>query len=151
MQGADLTDDGIRDVTPPKNLKSLRLDETRIGDDGLAYVRRANKLETLSLNHSAVSGPGLRFLDGTRLERLDLAYTPIEDEGLQYLADCPTLRTLSLGHSRLNDSGLEKLSELQFLENLQLPWVAHRTTNISVSAARRIEKALPDTEISYPP
>lgn len=128
LGGSDVTDDGIRDWTPPKNLKSLRLDKTRIGDDGLAFTRQAINLERLSLGHTNVRGRGLRFL-----------------------ADCPKLRTLSLEHSRLNDSGLEKLAELPFLEELELPWVAHRTTHISASAARRIEKALPDTEISYPP
>ncbi len=135
----------------PRNLKYLKLDRTRIGDGGLAYTRLANELEVLSLSHSNVSGRGLRFLAGKPLERLNLAYTPIEDKGLSYLADCPTLRRLALEHSRLNDTGLEKLTELHFLDKLQLPWVAHRTTQISVSAARRIEKALPDTEISYPP
>ena len=97
-----------------------------------------------------VSGTGLRHIDGVHVETLELAYTPINDASLRGLMNWPKLRKLSLEHSSLTDSGLEHLTGLVLLDELHLPWVAQRTSNISAKAARDIERAIPNTKISYP-
>jgi Leucine-rich repeat (LRR) protein len=151
LAGCSITDAGLKSTLAPKRLKSITLDDTTISDIGLAYLRSAVQLTTVSLSHTSVRGPGLRHLNGAQVETLRLAYAPIGDDGLSDLTHWPKLRSLSLEHSSLTDVGLESLKGLVSLQELRLPWVAHRTTNISTQAARRIEKALPKTRISFPP
>lgn len=151
LSGTRITDDGLDQIAAPQSLSTINLDSTSVSDAGLAYLQHANRLTVVSLLHTNVRGPGLRHLNGARIEVLLLAHTPVEEEGLSCLAEWPNLRELWLEHSSLNDAGLERLKTLTHLKTLRLSWVAHRSSNISVDAARRIEQALPNTEVVYPP
>ena len=148
---SEITDAGLQKALAPRNLETVFLDHTTISDAGLMYLRSAHELRTVSLNHTMVTGTGFQLLESAQIETLKLSYTPINDACLPDLAEWPKLRILSLAHSSLSDSGLEHLKRLESLQELHLPWVAHRTTDISVKAAREIERALPNTKIIYPP
>jgi len=151
LAGSAITDAGLQSTLAPTTLKSITLDDTGISDAALVYLGSADRLATVSLSGTSVRGTGLRRLDGAEVQTLRLASTPIEDAGLLVLTRWPKLRSLSLEHSSLTDPGLENLKHLSSLKELRLPWAGHRSTSISVEAARAIEKALPNTTVTYPP
>lgn len=150
LSDSRVTDVGLASTRAPVGLKSITLDDTDISDAGLTYLRPAAKLVTVSLSGTRVRGPGLRHLQGAEVQTLRLARTPLEDADLSLLARWAQLRSLSLKRSTLTDAGLDSLKGLTSLKELQLPWVAHRMTNISAEAAREIEAALPNTKVTYP-
>lgn len=146
-----ITDEGLDQIVAPQRLIGIALDNTEVGDAGLAYLCSARQLEIVSLSGTNVNGTGLRNLGDAEIEVLRLAHTPITEEGLAGLASWPKLRILALEHSSLTDAGVEHLKALTQLETLQLPWVAHQSSNITADAARGIEQALPNTNVIYPP
>lgn len=146
-----ITDEGLKHLSAPDSLVGVALDNTSVSDAGLEYLHSASQLKVVSLCGTHVHGPGLRHLNGSQIEVLRLAHTQIDEHGLAMLAKWPKLRELFLEHSSLTDTGVEQLKQLTHLETLRLPWVAHRSSNISVEAARGIEKALPNTKVIYPP
>ncbi len=143
-------DDIVRHVSACKRLRSLNLNETRLGDDDLSmlaglteltslslsgvsigdkalkHLAPLTRLQSLDLRSTYVTGAGLADLAGlNQLTQLQLSYAPIKSEQLVHLSAFPKLQTielsaLSANASLIDDSGLAHLAGLSGLRDVKL-------------------------------
>lgn len=113
---------GIEQLLPLKNLSELYLAETTIGDDALAMFSKLPALRKLRLARNQISNDGLQHLAGlTDLVELDLSeISQLSDDGLQYLSSLTNLRKLNLWRVPIGDAGVQYLKPLTNLEWLNL-------------------------------
>ena len=79
-----ITDQGIGAVAAFKNLRSLNLDYTDVGDAGLALLTGLTQLEDLSLDSANASNEAADSITAfTNLKRLNLYHTLVDPEGYQ--------------------------------------------------------------------
>ncbi|AXV83969.1 leucine-rich repeat protein [Ralstonia solanacearum] len=69
---------------------------------------------------TAVSGAGLAYLAGRKLESLDLSDTPIGDRGAQLLASSTSLTSLNLSGNEISDAGAAAFADNTSLTSLNL-------------------------------
>jgi hypothetical protein len=166
LDGANITDDGLRHLAGFTNLrklslyaahgitgrglshlaalqqlKELDLAETECGDESAAALARLVGLRRLNLAFTPAGDAclaGVVSLD--RLEHLNLSGTKITSAGLAHLADLPDLRELYAAHTGVDDGGLDHLRRLP-LRLLSLAQTA-------VSEGRRAELSAIDPELS---
>lgn len=120
-----LTKIGDRGVAKLGNLTSLRtlnLFRTGLGDEGLADLRKLTKLETLLIGGTKVTDAGLVNLKPfTRLRKLSLFQTQVSDEGVAQLKLLGSLEVLLIGGSKITPAGTELLQKalprIKFSEN----------------------------------
>ena len=111
----------------------------RLGIDYLAEVRGVN----FSEGRTEISLSGLQQLEGfSHLQFLDLYGTTVADARLEHLKGLTELRWLILRGTKASDAGLENLKGLTELEFLDLS-----DTKVSDEGVRKLQKALPNTEI----
>lgn len=128
-----------------KDLKSLRLGDSSIGDEGLAHLQGLTKLEHLAVSNSKITNAGLAHLAGMKqlsslniggnditdagaatlagflkLENLDLTHTSVADPGLERLLMLPALTQLSIGRTRVTEAGVKTLGARPQLVGLSL-------------------------------
>lgn len=124
-----LSDSGMGDATLPwiakqTQLTELYLDRTAVTDRGLAVLDRLQGLETLSLAGVAVGPTTLQSAAKLpSLQRLSLARTPCDDEDLQVFAQPNkwlALQSLTLDGLSFEGRGLAALSNLPKLQRLSL-------------------------------
>jgi HEAT repeat protein len=141
-----ITDEGLAQLQGLANLESLELVGTPVSDAGLRNLTRMTRLRHLSLRDVAgITDAGLTHLKGlTSLETLGLRGTQVTDAGLAHLGALGNLRSLVLTE-HVTDAGLAHLGGLKRLEHLNL--LKSRVTREGV---RRLKKALPGCDISYP-
>jgi hypothetical protein len=118
----NLTDDELGDIELLPQLKSLRLRDSQITDAGLKHLEALSQLQTLVLDTRGITDVGLEHLKRlAKLQRLILPMTP-----------------------QITDAGLVHLKDLTRLELLNV-----RGTAITVEAAAKFKKLLPECEIEY--
>ena len=118
----NLTDDGLGDIELLAQLKSLHLRDSQITDAGLTHLEALSQLENLVLDTRGITDVGLEHLKRlAKLQRLILPMTP-----------------------QITDAGLVHLEDLTRLELLNV-----RGTAITVEAAAKFKKLLPECEIEY--
>jgi len=118
-----ITDGHLHGPLALRNLVTLRLDLTQIGDETLAQLAASEckGLRILSLAGTRVSDQGLKHVAGlAQLEELDLRATAISDEGTEHLKSLAGLKRLVLGQTGITDAGLASLSEIKGLQHLYL-------------------------------
>jgi Leucine-rich repeat (LRR) protein len=104
-----------------KELKSLRLADSSIGDEGLAHLHGLTKLEHLAVSNSKITNAGLARLAGMKqLSTLNIGGNDITDEGAATLAAFLKLENLDLTHTSITDQGLERLLMLPELTQLSI-------------------------------
>jgi Leucine-rich repeat (LRR) protein len=113
---------GIEQLLPLKNLSELYLAETTIGDDALALFSKLPQLRKLRLARNQISNDGLQHLVGLKdLVELDLSeISLLSDDGLQHLSGLTSLSKLNLWRVPVSDTGIEYLKTLVNLEWLNL-------------------------------
>jgi Leucine-rich repeat (LRR) protein len=113
-------DEGLSRIEPLQDLKLLWLPQTEIRGDGLKYVD-ATDLQSLDLSSTRISNATLaqlqRFQD---LTELNLLGTSISDDGLKHLLHLKKLKVLVLNATKITNEGLATLSEMKNLERLSL-------------------------------
>lgn len=166
LQGPDVTDADMRRVAECRNLRTLYLTQTRIGNEGLKSLGSLQQLRKLQLSGGYVTHAGLRHLQSLpRLSELSIFGDPLPDailaplsqikplsrlsvviqevnrEELLRLKDLPRLRALTLiGASDKN--GFIDLADFQQLQELDL-----RGCTINAQQYHALEAALPHTRI----
>ncbi|HUQ90614.1 MAG TPA: hypothetical protein VM120_02960 [Bryobacteraceae bacterium] len=140
LEGAQISDAGLRHVARLTNLEELNLSNTSVSDAGLAHLAGLQKLRKVVLANTYVEGEGLAHLKSvadldvhgspltngavsvlaglTGLRRLSLASTDISDGAA--LDQLKSVVALDLGSTDLTDSGLKALASLPQLEELIL-------------------------------
>lgn len=122
LESTSITDDGLRYLTPARDLDTLDLSQTRVTDEGLKHVGRHKQLRIIDLSGTSVTGPGLKHLKDNQAAGLILYLnrTPIDDEGLKYVGRLENLLMLSLDETPITGSGLAHLSGSEKLDRLEL-------------------------------
>jgi internalin A len=120
-----------KDGARPKSAEeviSLRLNYGKVTDAGLKELAPLKNLTSLDLEQTAVTDAGLKEL-ATRqnLTALNLGGTRVTDAGLKELAPLNNLTTLSLRGTRVTDAGLKELAPLKNITTLGLTSVTDTT------------------------
>jgi hypothetical protein len=142
----EITDRGVTYLERLRNLTSLRLDYTRVGDEAMEAISRFSQLEELSLSETNVTDAGIMHLPAlTRLrsldlrnnndvtdkssgyiaelrnlEHLDVSYTQMRERSLAELSQLPALRSLAFSFMFIHDNGIQHLSKFPALKSLDM-------------------------------
>jgi len=117
---------------------------TKVTDAGLKELAPLKNLSTLDLSGTAVTDAGLKELAPLKnLTSLDLFRTAVTDAGLKELAPLKHLTSLNLAHTKVTDAGLKELAQLHNLTSLDL-----RVTHVTQAGMEELQKALPKCKIS---
>lgn len=121
LVGTAVTGEGLRHLSNFPHLESLFLSGPWINDDGMARVSNCKELKTLGLQYTKVGDKGFEQLGKlSRLERLDLSSRFVTDKGLGELVPLMNLKHVTLRCSDVGDEGLKHLSEIRTLKRLDL-------------------------------
>ncbi len=121
LAGSTVDDDGIKCLSPLKQLRTLRLGKTLITDSGASHLADFPALSNLSLADTAIGDTGLKSIVQLKeLESLDLSRTSITDDGLKDIRSLAKLKGLVLDGTKINDAGLAHLAGLANLVCLSL-------------------------------
>jgi hypothetical protein len=143
LEGAHVTDAGLRTLRRLDQLLALDLDGTNVADDGLENLETLTQLRWLSLRDTRISDAGLQRLRGlTQLEWLDLGNTEISDAGLVSLARLAKLQVLGLAGTDVSDDGLQHLRELMRLDGLDLS-----RTKVTEDGVNEFKEARPNCRV----
>ncbi|HUF63463.1 MAG TPA: M56 family metallopeptidase, partial [Verrucomicrobiales bacterium] len=154
LQYTAISDNGLARLAALTELRHLNLDSHVITDAGIASLNILPKLEFLWLRASRLTDDALRHLSEVKtLTRLDLfgSGTPgatygrlFTSAGLQELEALPGLRELHIYNLESQDgfAGLRSLSQLRTL--------VLQHTGIRAETIKRLQDALPETEVSVP-
>lgn len=105
----------------PKQLRTLILGGTRIGDGAIGWLNKVEDLQRLSLFSTPVTDIGVEKLQGSlSIEYLNLGSTRITNGACSHVAQLPSLTTLILDHTDVTDLGIESLSGMESLRHLSL-------------------------------
>jgi hypothetical protein len=134
-----VTDDDLRALPAPRDIRNLCLGNQAITDEGLAAVSRCENLEWLDLANVPVTDKGLAALAALKkLDQLNLEGTSITDATLAWLGKQAQLRELDLSRTAITDAGLAKLAALR---NLEVLWLTNTPiTDASAVTLARFKK-----------
>lgn len=121
LRQRDLTGFDLAPLARLKNLESLDLNETNVGDEEAVHFSNFPKLEILSLNKTRVGNEGAARIAANRsLKYLYLDGTLVGDRGAAEIAELKSLRRLVLSRTQLTDAGLAQLAKLPELSWLEM-------------------------------
>jgi hypothetical protein len=109
----------IRRLRGQKNVRDLVLHGERISDDELRGLA-GYTLRMLGFVRTNVRGPGLKHLNVSQMNTLQLIGPQATDLWLENLPEIPTLRSLNISGSRITDAGLKNLEKFPNLESLNV-------------------------------
>lgn len=121
--GAEMTDQGLRQLAPWEQLTSLELfNLPAVGDAGFEHLPDLTNVEELWLSKLSISDAGFKQINRMpRLRKLWLYQLPISDSGLSAIAELTELEFLSLHNlPNLTDDGLKSISRLTRLNELEI-------------------------------
>jgi len=146
LDGTKMTDAGLKELAPLKNLTTLNLGNTQVTGVGLKELAPLKNLTTLNLNSTRVTDAGLIELFAFKnLAILDLGNMRevidpkvgdkdyrgegkgVTDTGLKEIAKLTSLTTLTLSYTKVSDAGLKELALLKNLTTLNLSNTPHVT------------------------
>lgn len=138
-----VADDGLRVLANFPKLRVLNLWSTSITDQGARHFASLKQLSSLFLCGTRIGDATVAQLAAAcpRLRRLDLSATSITDASAVSLSQLRHLRFLNLIGTQFTDDGLERLNSLRELTVLQVG------PHVTRSAAQRLKQKLPGCEI----
>jgi hypothetical protein len=138
------TDKELKVLEDLNRLETLSLMNTYVTDAGLEHIKGLPHLTIIDLCHTKITDKGLEKLTGkTHLRILWLDRTQVTDAGLKHIENLTQLEQLSLNDTQITDAGLEHLKGLR-----KLSWLFLINTKVTVDGIRKLEKLLPNTEIT---
>ncbi len=140
FRGVAVDDGLLGHISGLPKLRSIRLNDTGIGDSAMDCVGNVATLERLDLRGCAISNDGLaRLASLKRLRAVQLmgkdGRTTVDDEGLRVFSGMQHLKALALDHLWISEDGLAYLENCVALEELYLAG-----TLIDDAAAERFKK-----------
>jgi len=95
-----------------KNIQSLDLKKTKVGDDDLTILEDMTSLTKLNLALTKVGDPGMSHIRKLEdLEYLNLYGTEVSDRSIPYLKSLKKLTKLFLWNSKVTENGVAKLKK----------------------------------------
>ncbi len=118
----DLSDIEMAGLSEFTRLTFLQIEGAAVTDKGLKNLEGLSDLEVLGLSGTKITDEGMQFLQNlTELEALELTDTHVTDAGITYLKGLHKLKRLSLSGTKVTAKGVLQLSTLPVLESLSLP------------------------------
>jgi internalin A len=137
-------DAGLAVLSGLPRIRTLELDDNGITDAGLRHLRKLTALESLCVCDPAITDDGLRALSNiASLRELMITSRRIQGPGARFLVQLKRLEWLDLSGTSIDDSVLEHLAELPSLKHVSLDF-----TNVTVQAAERLQRALPNCTVT---
>ncbi|HEV3437358.1 MAG TPA: hypothetical protein VG122_08365 [Gemmata sp.] len=132
------------EMKPSKPVMSVDLRFSQVTDVGLKEITPLKTLTTLNLTGTInLTDVGIKEIAQLKnLTKLDLTGTKVTDAGLKELAQLKTLTTLNLIKTEVTDAGLKELAQLKALTELTL-----LGTKVTAAGVAELQKALPQCKI----
>jgi len=106
------------------DLRHLQFEETDVTDAGLRHLTPLVKLKQLALRNPYVTGDGFACLARmTRLQELSLGGEQLEGRGFQHFANLCNLIELSIAGGKFRDDDLSAFASLAMLEQISIDGV----------------------------
>ena len=138
-------DDQLELLAEIGTLKALLLNGASVTDAGMRHLRNLSQLRNLYLQNTGITGSGLRELANlTELRTLFIAAEGVTDEGIQFISGLPRLGVVSLEFATVTDAAIDDLVKLQGLRDLNI-----LSTGITAEGAARLQQELPDCRIRH--
>jgi len=138
LTGSKVTDAGLKELTPFKNLTSLHLGLTAITDAGVKELTPLENLTRLFLGSTELTDAALKELPSLKnLSSLVLGNTRVTDAGLRELVELKSLSSLGLAHTVVTDNGIRELARLTNLTALDLQGTKVTNAGVNEMAALR--------------
>ena len=167
LEAAVLTDRSIGHLDDLKNLKSLRIVNSRVSGKSLGAFANLSKLQQLNIeviDPNAVTGATLASFPALRsfgtiegnpavfpqlsfsqtLEELEVSW--LNDDGVDDLLQISQLKRLHLHSSEMSDTGLLKLAQLGQLTELSLTATKGTITDEGIA---RLRSLLPNCKVTF--
>lgn len=121
LTDTQVTDAGVADLAPLKNLASLELPPAAT-DASLDTISQWDSLQAVGLYATKITDGGLEKLTALKkLAWLSLAGTGVGDRGMKHVGTIDSLRYLDLLGTKVTDQGVAELRPLRQIEVLVAP------------------------------
>ena len=123
LHGANLNDDVAVDFEKLKELVSIDLNDTHVGDKTIeAVVNNAPRIEAIHVNNSRITDASLELIAKVKnIKALSVSScSRLTGAGLANLSRCKELELLNIGSLNLRNEDLDFLAALKNLEKLQI-------------------------------
>jgi hypothetical protein len=143
----EISETNITSLNPIKDLrrlKELRCDQLEnLTDRKAIALGNFRELQSLMLNNTGIGNATLKRLAGmNQLLKLDLGFTKISDEGLRHVGTLENLNALGLYFTDVSDEGLLHLNGLK-----QLRLLVVGETNVTEKGKKEIKRAIPKLKV----
>lgn len=114
LGGANISDEGMRNVRELSKLERLKLFDTLLSDKALSKLGPLGRFQSFILVSADITDHGLASLAELRhLEILQVSHTAITDDGLGHLQNLEYARVLNLSNNDITVEGVNKLVDVQ--------------------------------------
>ncbi len=100
---------GIRNLANCPSLRVLKLDRSGISAPDLVPIKELKHLKVLTLRDTKIGDDGIKNLEDSRIEQLDLQRTPITDKALISLSKMPYLKEVGINHCTCTPPAVNEL------------------------------------------
>lgn len=137
LEGADISDEALKDIGMLKHLKVLCVSKTLINGSGFKYLAGLSELEELQTGNNNLKDSNVAYLlPLKRLRVLRLGATQIGEEAAKYVGKLQALESVRLANNnRINDRAVSHLVGLGNLDGLNL-----RDTGVTIAALESLIK-----------
>lgn len=112
LGGTPVRDEDLAKLACFRELETLSLFDSSIGDAGLVHLKLLENLQTLYLGRTQTTDAGLAAIIGmSKLKTLGLSDTRVTDAGLAHLKPLKNLRGLNLRRTRTTAAGVRELKQ----------------------------------------
>lgn len=101
--------EGIRNLAKCPSLRVLKLDGSGTSAPDLVPIKALKHLKVLTLRETQIGDDGIKNLEGTGIERLDLQHTPITDKTMISLSKMPNLKEVGINHCTWTAAAVNEL------------------------------------------
>ncbi|MBX9670942.1 MAG: protein kinase [Candidatus Obscuribacterales bacterium] len=147
LQGTNITNEGLLQLRPSKNLTSLELRYLRVNDYCLEYIAKSfPHLLHLGLSDTKVTASGLSALRSLKyLRSVYVGALNLTDDDIDKIVDL-NVDTIDLSSNPITDRGLAKLKRAKSLRWVGLEFCQQ----LSPSAIKDLESSFRNIEVRHP-
>ncbi|MBI3822955.1 MAG: hypothetical protein HY289_09805 [Planctomycetes bacterium] len=136
LNGQPVSNAGLKELPALKMLADLDLTGTKITNDGLKDLARCESLTALGFNGTGVTDAGLKELAPLKkLKRIMLDDTAVTDEGLKELTRFTEIDELGLANTKITPAGLSELAKFK-----KLGWISLGPKDIADETLQTLRK-----------
>ncbi|MEX0652928.1 MAG: hypothetical protein WD534_13660 [Phycisphaeraceae bacterium] len=160
LEGPDVTDAAVSEISRFSNLRWLYLRETGVTDAGLEDLpKNMPHLVHLGVPGTSIADAGLAIIvdAAPNLGFIDLSHTKITDEGVEFLLRLPRLQGLDASYTDITTASLTSLGQIRKLDFLNVEGTSiselevYRLFGLEDEWHRRQEQPWPPEPITVTP